>query len=57
MFGAGVNFPSRAARVPDTHHDREGRRRRALGILTAETAVVDKPTDEEDHEHHHGHAH
>jgi len=30
----------------DMHHDREGRRRRALGILTAETTVVDKPAEE-----------
>jgi chaperonin GroEL len=27
-------------------------------VLTTETAVVDKPADEEDHGHgHHGHAH
>jgi len=26
-------------------------------ILSTETAVVDKPADEEEHGHHHGHAH
>jgi hypothetical protein len=39
------------------NHDREGRRRRTLGILTAATAIVDKPADEDEHAgHHHGHA-
>jgi hypothetical protein len=35
-------FPAarRTAWVSDSHHDREGRRRRALGILTAEPAVA-----------------
>ena len=26
-------------------------------ILTTETAIVEKPAEEEEHDHHHGHAH
>ena len=59
MFGAGGNFPP-----PDpppgylTRITSKGRRRRALGILTAETAIVEKPADEDEHAgHHHGHVH
>jgi PPOX class probable F420-dependent enzyme len=46
IFGPGRQLPAarRTARVPDSHHDREGRRRRALGILTAEPAVEDQHT-------------
>jgi hypothetical protein len=60
MFGAGGNFPPPEA--PPGYLTRitieGGRRRRGLGILTAETAVVEKPADEDEHAgHHHGHAH
>src|ERR1700745_1050923 len=48
IFAPGTNFPPPDAspRVSDSTHNQEGRRRRALGILTAETAVVDEPAPE-----------